>query len=65
MIRNSFSSGVEDMSISQQNDKHWDLQDSPSVYGKEFYMHESKIYNFSIMQKIGIQYELYEVFHES
>ena len=53
------------MSISQQNDKHWDLQDSPSVYGKEFYMHESKIYNFSIMQKIGIQYELYEVFHES
>lgn len=29
IIRKSTSPGVEGVDMSQQNDKHWDLQDSP------------------------------------
>lgn len=44
--------------MSQPNGKCWDFQDSPYGCGKWLWKHEFKIYNFSTIENIRLQYEL-------
>jgi hypothetical protein len=62
IIRNSTSPGVEGVVMSWQNGKPWDPQNSPEI---DLSTLSSKTYHFSTMQKIRMQYELYEGLHES
>ena len=51
--------------MAQQNGKHQDFLDSPASYGKNSENMSLKIYTFSTMQNIRMQYELNEGFRES
>jgi hypothetical protein len=60
LVRNCWSPGGEDVAMSQQSCENWDFRTAFKAMQKSSKYMSLKIYNFSTLPKIRMQYESYE-----